>query len=596
MSTALGISTPRTSVSCRVPLLAAASGLIAAASIAVTLPLAGGGGDSASGRPRRRKPRHPTEPRSTSAAPRSSGPEVRSPDSVRPSASTTSADKSSLGPGRARERVRPTAAAGAPHRLMIGSDMALAPEAPARPGAEPSAATPSSRRYATPSVRSRPEASSSRAMPVSGRPRSGKRALPTRTSAGSVHCSPGPPKPSRRSHMRRSATCSGRWPSSSAGSSRRRSATRSTLLCCASPRAPEPSTRGRWCRRAWRSSPPPPARRPCSWPSTTCNGSTPRSAAAIGFALRRLDDHPVVLFATRRLGHDAEPLDVGVAEERLARIAVGPLAVDVLQRILQDQLGQPVPRPAVARLADVSGGNPYYALGAARAALREAGGAGLSAELPLPEGIYAVLQDRLSSLPEETREALGAVAAMGHRPPRRPRPRSTPGCSTPRSRRACCASRGTGSTSSIHCCPRRPTGCSPLARRGIHDQLAALAADVEQRARHLAAGSTQADSAIAADIEAGAMEAAARGAPAAAAELLDAPPARAGARGGPRPIAAVRQHVAAGARPRDRAGNRAGGRASARTDSRASAGDAGGAGGPDQRPVALRVTGGGGGR
>jgi hypothetical protein len=48
MSTALRISTSRSGTSRRVPLLASASGLIAAASIAVTLAVAGGGGDSAS--------------------------------------------------------------------------------------------------------------------------------------------------------------------------------------------------------------------------------------------------------------------------------------------------------------------------------------------------------------------------------------------------------------------------------------------------------------------------------------------------------------------------------------------------------------------
>jgi hypothetical protein len=46
MSTALRISTPRSSR--RIPFLAAASGLVAAASITVTLAVAGGGSDTAS--------------------------------------------------------------------------------------------------------------------------------------------------------------------------------------------------------------------------------------------------------------------------------------------------------------------------------------------------------------------------------------------------------------------------------------------------------------------------------------------------------------------------------------------------------------------
>ena len=275
----------------------------------------------------------------------------------------------------------------------------------------------------------------------------------------------------------------------------------------------------------------------------------PASSAALRFALRRLDGEPVVLHATRRLGHEAEPLDVGVAEERLVRISVGPLDVDALQRILQAQLGEPVPRPAVARIADVSGGNPYYALELARAALREAGTAGLTAELPLPEGIYAVLQDRLRSLPKVTRNALGSVAAMGHP--------TIAAVSTAVDAGALDAAFAAGvlreQRDRVHF--EHPLLAEaayrllpPSRRRAVHARLAELASDAEQRACHLAAGSTQPDAVIAADIEAGALEAAARGAPAAAAELLES-----SARLEPdleraalRRISATREHVAAG--------------------------------------------------
>ena len=86
----------------------------------------------------------------------------------------------------------------------------------------------------------------------------------------------------------------------------------------------------------------------------------------------------------------------GLAEEGLVRISVGPLGLDALQRILQAEIGEPVPRPAAAHLADMSGGNPYFALELARAALREAGSAALTAEIPLPEGLYAVLEDLMN--------------------------------------------------------------------------------------------------------------------------------------------------------------------------------------------------------
>jgi len=71
----------------------------------------------------------------------------------------------------------------------------------------------------------------------------------------------------------------------------------------------------------------------------------PASADALAFALRRLADEQVVLLATRRAGPGAEPVDIGLAEERFTRIGVGPLEPDVLRRILQHRLGEAVSWP-----------------------------------------------------------------------------------------------------------------------------------------------------------------------------------------------------------------------------------------------------------
>ena len=275
----------------------------------------------------------------------------------------------------------------------------------------------------------------------------------------------------------------------------------------------------------------------------------PASAAAVGFALRRLADEPVVLLATRRIAARAEPLDIGLIEDRIRQVPLGPLELDALHRILQDRLGEPVPRPAVARLSEVSGGNPYYALELARAALREAGAAGLSAAFPLPDSIYAVLQDRLRALPPATREALGTVAAMGH-----PTVAAVDRAVDVGVLDAAFAE-GVLDEDRDRLRFEHPLLAEaayrllpPSRRRAAHVRLAALASDVEERARHLAAASTTADPRVAADIEAGAEAAAARGAPAAAAELLEAsarmePDFERAAR---RRVEATRQHVAAG--------------------------------------------------
>jgi tetratricopeptide (TPR) repeat protein len=273
------------------------------------------------------------------------------------------------------------------------------------------------------------------------------------------------------------------------------------------------------------------------------------SATALRFALRRLSDEPVALLATRRVGVGEEPFDIGLAEEGLTRVAVGPLAQDALQRVLQRVLGQPFPRPVLARLAEVSGGNPYYALELARAALRQAANAGLTADLPLPEGIWAVLQDRLRTLPTETRHALGTVAAMGHPTVAAAGAAVDAGALDP----AFAAGVVHENNQTIHFDhPLLATAAyralPPSRRRAAHERLAGMAGDAEERARHLAAASTTPDARRAADIEAGARAAAARGAPAAAADLLEAsariePELDVAAR---RRIAAVRHHLAAG--------------------------------------------------
>lgn len=275
----------------------------------------------------------------------------------------------------------------------------------------------------------------------------------------------------------------------------------------------------------------------------------PASAAAVHFALRRLGDDRVVLLATRRVGPGAEALDVGLREHRVVRISVGELGADPLQRLLQRRLGEAISRPALARLAEVSGGNPYYALELARAALRRAGGGGVSADLALPDGIYAVLQDRLSALPASTRDALGIVAAMGH-----PTVAMFSAAADPESLDPAFAAgvvHEDGKTIRFEhplLAAAAYRMLAPARRRAVHDLLAKLATDAEERARHLAASSTDPDADVAAEIEKGAHAAGARGARASAAELLEAsarlePGTERAAR---RRIAAVREHMAAG--------------------------------------------------
>ena len=273
------------------------------------------------------------------------------------------------------------------------------------------------------------------------------------------------------------------------------------------------------------------------------------SAAAVRFALRRLDDEPLVFLGTRRATGAGGRVDLGLADERVSRIVVGPLGLDALERMLRDRLGDTLPRPVVKRVAEISGGNPYFALELGRAALRRTGAGRADGEIPLPEGLHAVLQDRLEALPSDTRDALGAVAAMGE-----------PTIASVLAALDDGALDGAFAAGILHeegetvrfehplLAEVAYRMLAPSRRRAVHERLAAITTDAEERARHLAAWRTEADARVAADIERGAQIAAGRGARTAAAELLEASarlePEGEAAAG--RRIAAVRHHVAAG--------------------------------------------------
>jgi DNA-binding CsgD family transcriptional regulator len=274
------------------------------------------------------------------------------------------------------------------------------------------------------------------------------------------------------------------------------------------------------------------------------------SAAALRFALRRLgDDDAVLLFATRRTERGSEPVEVGLAEQRLTRIVVGPLEADALRLMLRSRLGESVERPALARLAEVAGGNPYFALELGRAALRQGGGPAARGTVALPEAISAVLNDRLGALPRETRDALGTVAAMGHPTVSTVAEWLDPRLLDPAFASGVLCEEGESIRFDHPLLAEAAYRMlTPSSRRSVHERLAELAVDVEERARHLAAGSPTPEAGVAAQIEKGAEAAAGRGARSAAAELLEA-----SARVEPdadratlRRIAAVRHHIAGG--------------------------------------------------
>lgn len=274
------------------------------------------------------------------------------------------------------------------------------------------------------------------------------------------------------------------------------------------------------------------------------------SAGALAFALRRLAENDVRLLLVRRPGDGTQTsvLERGLGAESVRRLAVGPLSVGALHRVLRDRLGRPFARQTLLRIHERSGGNPFFALELARA---------LDVDVdpfqpfPVPETLEELVRARISGLPASTRRALALVAASGSTSESLlERAGVTPHVLDP-AVVARVIEREGGTIRFTH-----PLLSSVLYRdlgdegRSVHERLAGIADDPLVRARHLALSRDTPDAEVAAALDDAAGLAAERGASAVAAELaeqaLRLTPVEACDERNRRALVAARAHHAAG--------------------------------------------------
>ncbi|MGZ8515178.1 MAG: AAA family ATPase, partial [Candidatus Limnocylindrales bacterium] len=142
----------------------------------------------------------------------------------------------------------------------------------------------------------------------------------------------------------------------------------------------------------------------------------PSSSATLLFALRRLQDQPISLLLSRRVaGTPATGLEDAIDPSAVERLAVGPLSLGGIQLLLRSRLDITFPRPTLARLHELSGGNAFYALELARVQsvdpVRDA-----TLPLAVPPSLELLVGARLSALEAPTRRALLLIAAHGRFP------------------------------------------------------------------------------------------------------------------------------------------------------------------------------------
>jgi DNA-binding CsgD family transcriptional regulator len=253
------------------------------------------------------------------------------------------------------------------------------------------------------------------------------------------------------------------------------------------------------------------------------------SRRALEFLVRRLKGEPVkFLLAGRDVGDGSGSFDLvrALSGERVTRLRVGPLSLGALHELLHSRLGLAFPRPTLRRIAEASGGNPFFALEIARSVSTRHGDVDPGEPLPVPKTLHDVVSDRLEGLPVAAREAL-LIVALAADPTVQLIRTALPGDPWERLRPALQLEAVELNGDRIRfthplLASATEAGADLGLRRDAHRRLAGIVPEPEERARHLARATYAPDEAVAAEVERGATRALARGAPDVAAGLLEA--------------------------------------------------------------------------
>jgi DNA-binding CsgD family transcriptional regulator len=145
------------------------------------------------------------------------------------------------------------------------------------------------------------------------------------------------------------------------------------------------------------------------------------SEAALAFAARRLRSAPVgFVLARRTAGQPGDPSETRAlpapgaaladAVERRQRIAVGPMSVGALGRLLRERLAVTYPRPLLIRLHQACAGNPFLGLEMGRSLIARGAEPAPGEPFPVPAEAGPLVRDHLASLGRDARRSLVIVA------------------------------------------------------------------------------------------------------------------------------------------------------------------------------------------
>jgi len=252
----------------------------------------------------------------------------------------------------------------------------------------------------------------------------------------------------------------------------------------------------------------------------------PSSKAVVAFVARRLKGRVGVLL-TERPQRGAETTTSWLRLRRpdgIERIGLRPLSVGGLRELFDEKLGRAFPRPTMTRIAELSGGNPYFALELARTMASESPGG----KVALPATLTEVVRARIGRLDDDAREMLLAAACAAEptvdllsRATGNPVERTVELLGESESHDIVDIDGNHVRFSHPLLARGVYVDANPSRRRAMHRALAKVETLPELKARHLALATISTDPTTLGALDEAAAAARARGAPMAAAEMIE---------------------------------------------------------------------------
>jgi DNA-binding CsgD family transcriptional regulator len=275
----------------------------------------------------------------------------------------------------------------------------------------------------------------------------------------------------------------------------------------------------------------------------------------LAFAARRLRGRVGLLLTERTTTDSAASWLRLDGPDALSRMRVSPMDAGRLQRLITDRVGRSFSRPTMMRVAEVSGGNPFYALQLARAV----GDPASVMTAMLPPALAEIIRLRVGHFDDEVKRVLLAAACVED-----PTVDVMATITSTSVDRLVQLLEGPETHGVLTIDGNRVRFTHPILaygiyhaalpaqRRQMHRAMADLESSPEQRARHMALAAVSADAETLRALDVAAATVDADGDPVAAAELVELAMA-VGGNTPARRLAAARLHLAAGDLDRCRA-------------------------------------------